>query len=543
MTPPAARTTLLVVAEDDPAERGRLMNELERRYGADYSVRGCATPELHETLAQAHADGEDVAVVLASCEEGAALLSQVRARFPTARRGLLIPWLGWTDRSLAGLVLRSMARGWIDLYVLRPTRPGDEVFHRTITELLQESERLRGEGPAGATVVADLRSTRAYELRAALAGLGIPHRVRDPEDGTAPSVSLADGTLLTDPSPAELARAVGFPTELDARDADLVVVGAGPAGLSAAVYASSEGLQTTVLDAAGVGGQAGSSSLIRNYLGFPRGLGGGELAQRAYQQAWLFGTRFRVTHRVNALERHDRGFVVRTEDGAEVTAQAVVLALGVEYRRLDAPGVAELAGAGVYYGASMSEAQALAGEDVYVVGGGNSAGQAALHLARYARKVTILVRSATLATTMSQYLIETLAAAPNIDVRFETQVAGATGEGRLERLELRGADGTESVPAAALVVLIGAHPHTEWLPPTIARDEKGYILTGSDVPDWPLERAPLTTESSLPGVFAAGDVRARSVKRVAAAAGSGALAISEVHTYLADPSRHWAARS
>jgi thioredoxin reductase (NADPH) len=519
------------------------MAELGRRYGADYLVRGCATAELAETLEQAHADGEDVAVVLASGEDGAALLAEVRGRFPAARRGLLIPWLGWTDRSTSELVLRSMSRGWIDLYVLKPTRARDEVFHRTITELLQESERLKGEGPAGATVIADLRSARAYELRATLAGLGIPHRAREPEHETAPVVSLADGTLLTDPSAAELTRALGFPTELDAHEADLVVVGAGPAGLSAAVYASSEGLRTTVLDAGAVGGQAGSSSLIRNYLGFPRGLGGGELAQRAYQQAWLFGTRFRLTHRVDALEQRGDGFAVRTEDGTEVSAAAVVLALGVEYRRLEAPGLAELEGSGVYYGASMSEAQALTGEDVYVVGGGNSAGQAALHLARYARQVTILVRSATLATSMSQYLIDTIDAAPNVDVRFGTRVVGATGTGRLERLELREGEGSESVAAAALLVLIGAHPHTDWLPPAIARDEWGYLLTGPDVPDWPLERPPLALETSLPGVFAAGDVRARSVKRVAAAAGSGALAISDVHAYLAEPSRQWSARS
>jgi thioredoxin reductase (NADPH) len=537
-----ARTTLLVVADDDPAERGRIMGELTRRYGADYTVRGCATAELAAALEQAQAGHEDVAVVLASGEDGAALLAEVRARFPAARRGLLIPWLGWTNRSIAELVLRSMARGWIDLYVLRPTGARDEVFHRTITELLQESERMKGEGPAGATVVADLRSARAYELRATLAGLGIPHRAREPENEAAPAVTLADGTVLANPSAAELTRALGFPTELEAHDADLIVVGAGPAGLSAAVYASSEGLRTTVLDAGAVGGQAGSSSLIRNYLGFPRGLGGGELAQRAYQQAWLFGTRFRFTHRVDALEQRGDSFAVRTEDGMEVTAQAVVLALGVEYRRLDGPGLAALEGAGVYYGASMSEAHALAGEDVFVVGGGNSAGQAALHLARYARQVTILVRSATLATSMSQYLIDTIDAAPNVDVRYGTQVVGVTGKGRLEHLELHG-DRSESVPAAALVVLIGAHPLTKWLPPEIARDEWGYVLTGPAIPNWPLERPALALETSLPGVFAAGDVRARSIKRVAAAAGSGALAISDVHAYLAGETAGWPARS
>jgi thioredoxin reductase (NADPH) len=538
------RTPLLVVADDDPAECGLVEEELQRRYGADYTIRICRTAELAAVLDESETAGEDVAVALAAGKAGAELLAGMRGRFPTARRGLLIPWLGWSRRGMAELVLRSMARGWIDLYVIAPTRRRDEVFHRTISELLQESERLRGEGPAGATVVAGAGSARGHELRATLAGLGIPHRALPAEDDTPPAVTLADGQVLTNPQAAELTRALGFPTELDPHEADLVVVGAGPAGLSAAVYAASEGLRTTVLDAGAVGGQAGSSSLIRNYLGFPRGLSGGELAQRAYQQAWLFGAQFRLTHRATALEPHGERHVVRTDAGIEITARAVVLALGVEYRRLDAPGLRELDGAGVFYGASMSEAQALAGDQVYIVGGGNSAGQAALHLARYACRVTILVRGPGLAATMSQYLIDTIERDPNIDVRPNTEVVAALGEGRLERLQLRTPDGAETVPAAALIVLIGAHPHTEWLPDEITRDEWGYLPTGPGVPGWPLERQPLALETSLPGVFAAGDVRARSVKRVASAAGAGALAVSDVHAYLAlQPLPGWPVRS
>ena len=544
MTTPA-RTPLLVVADDDPDGRALIEQELQRRYGDDYAIRICAVAELAAVLDDAETEGNDVAVALASGKEGAELLAQMRGRFPSARRGLLIPWLGWSRRGVGQLVLTSMARGWIDLYVIRPTRRRDEVFHRTVSELLQESERLRGEGPAGATVVADGRTARAHDLRATLAGLGIPHRALPAPENAAPAVTLADGQVLTDPDAAELTRALGFPTELDSHECDLLVIGAGPAGLSAAVYGASEGLRTTVLDGGAVGGQAGSSSLIRNYLGFPRGLGGGELAQRAYQQAWLFGAQFRLTHRAASLEARDGRHVVTTEDGIEVTAPAVVLALGVEYRRLEAPGLMELEGAGVFYGSPVSGAQAVAGERVYIVGGGNSSGQAALHLARYACNVKLLVRSSSLASSMSQYLIDTIEAEPNVEVLYGTEVVGAHGDGHLQQLELRGPSGVPTtVPAAALIVLIGAHPHTEWLPGEIVRDEWGYVPTGPDASGWPLTRPPFSLETSLPGVFAAGDVRARAVKRVASAAGSGALAVSEVHAYLAlAPAERWPVRS
>ena len=535
---PSPRKPLLVVADDDLAARARIEDELVRRYGADYAVRGCATEEITVTLERAHALGHDVAVVLASGERGAELLASVRSRFPAARRALLIPWLGWADRSVAELVLRAMALGWIDLYLLRPTHWPDEVFHRTVTELLQEAARMRGEGPAGVRIHAEPGSPRLHALGETLDGLGIPHRLEAADAGSPPRISLADGTTLVDPSPAELTRALGFPTQLDETDADVVVVGAGPAGLGAAVYASSEGLRTTVLDSGAVGGQAGSSSLIRNYLGFPRGLQGGELAQRAYQQAWLFGTRFRLTERVVALELGDDAFTVRAADGLEVDARVVVLALGVEYRRLDAPGLAELEGAGVYYGASMSDAQALADADVFVVGGGNSAGQSALHLARYARRVTIVVRGDSLAESMSQYLVETVEEAPNVDVRTGTEIAAGEGNGRLERLSLRTGTTLETVPAAALVILIGAHPRTDWLPPEIERDEDGYIVTGAAA------GSSRMTETSVQGVFAAGDVRAAGVKRVAAAVGDGAFAVTEVHNYLAEKDESgWPARS
>jgi thioredoxin reductase (NADPH) len=362
-------------------------------------------------------------------------------------------------------------------------------------------------------------------------------------DGDRPVVLLHDGRVLVDPSNTELVAAYGVSTELAAgatADFDLIIVGAGPAGLAAAVYASSEGLRTLVVEQESIGGQAGSSSLIRNYLGFPRGVTGAELAQRAYQQAWVFGTSFLLTREATELSPQDGWHVLRTLDGTEVRSRAVVLATGVSYRRIDVPELEGFEGAGVYYGASVSEARALAGADVFVVGGGNSAGQAALHLARYARTVTVLVRGSTLADSMSQYLIDQIGAA-GINVRFNSEVVGGGGDARLEWLALRDrrTNDTRREPAAALFILIGASPRTSWLPAQIERDKWGYILTGPDVVSsheasrWPLERPPLMLETCVPGIFAVGDVRRRSVKRVASAVGEGSVVIQQVHEFLA----------
>jgi thioredoxin reductase (NADPH) len=317
-----------------------------------------------------------------------------------------------------------------------------------------------------------------------------------------------------------------------------VVVGAGPAGLAAAVYASSEGLETMVLEPEIPGGQAGTSSLIRNYLGFQRGISGEELAVRAVEQAWLFGADFVLTQTVTGISARGDVRVVRTADGTEVEARAVVLASGVTWRRLGVPSLEAHVGRGVFYGAAGSEARALAGRDVLVVGAGNSAGQAALHLARHARSVTMVVRGPGLGVTMSDYLVTVIAETPNIEVLVGTEVVHGTGVGGLGSVTLldRGTGARRDVPAAALFVLIGAEPRTDWLAGAVARDERGFILTGRDLErdgGWPLRRPPLLLETSIPGVFAAGDVRARSVKRVAAAAGEGATAVQLVHEYLA----------
>jgi len=532
---------LLVVAHDDANERARVRAELERRYSCDYGVLGVPRAGAADALAELDA-AADVALLLA--QHGAddeQLLALAQQRFPSAKRAMLVPWLGWADPELASAIRTAAGRGWIDLYVLEPGAMPDEVFHRTVSELLQERARLRGSGPAGAIVRGPPRSRRVRELHSTLAALGIPHRVVTTAESEQPTVVLAGHEPLVDPRPDEVAAAVGFHTGTVGGEADVVVVGAGPAGLGAAVYAASEGLRTIVVDRRGIGGQAGSSSLIRNYLGFARGVTGGELAQRAYQQAWLFSAQFRVLQPVVRLERTERGIVVGMADDTEVVGRAAVLALGVDYRRLEVPGAAELEGAGVHYGASPSDAMALAGEPVAVVGGGNSAGQAAVHLARHARHVTLLVRQPSLDETMSRYLIDTLEATPNVTIRGGTEVAAVLGAGRVEGLELLDTDGGKStLDLAGIFLLIGAQPRTDWLSEAFARDRWGFLVTGPRLLEedlgpaaWPLERMPLALETSVPGVFAAGDVRARTVKRVAAAVGDGAAAISQVHEYLA----------
>ena len=318
----------------------------------------------------------------------------------------------------------------------------------------------------------------------------------------------------------------------------MLIVGAGPAGLAAAVYGASEGLRTAVLEREAFGGQAGTSSLIRNYPGFPWGVSGVELAWRAYQQAWTFGTQFVYGNPATVLADSGGLYVLGLEDGSEVRGRAVIIATGASYRRLAVPGLEALVGAGVFYGAATVQAQAMAGRHAVVVGGGNSAGQAALHLSKYARQVSVLVRSSSLAASMSDYLIREIDAAPNVEVRYGVEVVGGGGDGRLEHLRLRDrfSGGVDSLPAAGLFVLIGAEPFTEWLPDRLGRDRWGYVLTGADAGEpWPLERAPLPLETTMPGAFAVGDVRHGSVKRVASAVGEGSMCIHQVHQYLALP--------
>jgi thioredoxin reductase (NADPH) len=555
------QATILAI-ENDAEAFGRLAAELHRRYGTDYRVI-CerSAPAAIEKLRRMRSAGEKCALVLAdqwtSEIAGSDVLAQVRELHPHAKRALLIEWGGWGDRRTAEAIFAAMARADMDYYVLKPTRRGDEQFHRIVAEFLHEWSRSQGDAASEITLVAPEFSQRGHQLRSLLTRNGIPHcfwtsasdagrrlLAEVGREGSAEPVAIFhDGRVLVDPSDVELAAGFGVDTELGReREFDVVVAGAGPSGLTTAVYAASEGLRTLVIERESIGGQAGASSLIRNYLGFSRGVSGSELAQRAYQQAWVFGTRFLLMREVVELRGDQDRLSLTIDGGEEVAARAVVLATGVAYRRIGIPALEELVGAGVSYGAATSEAQAVAGEEVYVVGGGNSAGQAAMHLSRYASSVTLLVRRPSLDATMSRYLIDALEATDNVQIRLSTEVVDGSGEQRLRRLVLRDCDSGEeqTVPAAGLFLLIGSHPHSDWLPPEIERDSGGYLLTGAELirdgrvaERWPLERPPLGLETSMPRVFAVGDVRHGAIQRVASAVGDGSVVVPQLHRLLA----------
>ena len=557
-----ARKPVLLAVDDRPEDLKTIARELHKRYGADYRVACDASAEAAlKTLQDLKAADEEVAVVLSewwiSGMTGTEFLTHAHQLYPGAKRALLFERGNRTTREP---ILQAMALGQIDYYVPKPERSPDEEFHRAITEFLDEWAREHRPAALAVRIVADLGSPRSHELRDVFSRSVVPcaFYAADSEEGREllarwdktserlPVVVVFDRLALANPSNAEITDAFemispfGLNTLPDVRNFDLVIIGAGPAGLAAAVYGASEGLRTVVVERETFGGQAGTSSLIRNYLGFSRGISGSELAWQAYQQAWLFGASFRIARQAIGLRRGEDEVVVVLSDGTEVAGRAAILATGVSYRRLDVPSLEALVGKGVFYGAAASEAQAMEGQEVYVVGGANSAGQAAMHLSRYASRVTMLVRGRSPASSMSDYLIQEIEAAQNIDVRCRTRVTDGGGEGRLEHpvLEDTASGHTETVPAAALFVLIGGAPRTGWLPEEIQRDKRGFVVTGQDLlqngrppQGWPLGRPPLHMETSMPGVFAAGDVRYGSVNRVASAVGAGAIAIQSVHEH------------
>jgi len=545
----------IVIACRDRRAREILHRELSKRYGADYQIIVCGQPaELAARMRDLRAAGRPVALVIggvgAQDRDGIEVLAAVRAIDATALR---VATVGWGDWQSVRSIFDAVTLGTVDYWVIRPAQAPDEEFHRAITEFLREWSSQRGGGFEPVQVIGERWSARSQELRDIFSRHRIPADFYDAaghgrqmlrELGLArpdlPVVVLRfadEPTALINPSNLQIADAFGVMTPISPGEVfDVAVVGAGPAGLAAAVGASSEGLSTVVIEQEAIGGQAGTSSMIRNYPGFSQGISGDKLAQETWRQAWAFGTTFVYMRQVRSLAGSGGHHRLRLSDGSVLTSRTVIIATGAAYRRLGIPRLDDLQGRGVFYGTAASEARAMRGRKVFVAGGGNSAGQAALHLARWARQVTILVRAPSLVASMSDYLIRQIGAAPNIDVRYRVQVADGAGTGHLQSLVLQDTASGErrTVAADALFVLIGAQPRTEWLGEAVARDRWGFIRTGPDLPGtrWLAARPPLPLETSLPGVFAAGDVRRGSVKRVASAVGEGAATIPLVHQYL-----------
>jgi thioredoxin reductase (NADPH) len=543
-----------LTVDDDPGVSRAVARDLRRRYGENYRiVRAESGDEALTALREMKLRGDAVAVLLADYRmprmSGLEFLESAMDLYPNARRVLL------TAYADTGAAIEAINVVDLDYYLLKPWDPPEEKLYPVIDAQL-DSWRTNDFRQAAVTKVVGHRwSARSSEVREFLARNQVPYRwyhSETPEGQrlleaagadarTLPLVVTADGEPLVAPSDAELAARVGLNTEPSTDFYDLIVVGGGPAGLGAAVYGASEGLHTVLLERVATGGQAGQSSRIENYLGFPDGVSGAQLTDRARRQAVRFGAELITTRDVVALEANGAARTVRFADGAWIDAHTVILATGVSYRQLEADGLERLTGRGVYYGSALTEASNCTNEDVYIVGGANSAGQAAAYLARGAKSVTLLVRGKSLQESMSYYLIQQLSAIPNVRIRTCTEVIGAQGEDHLEHLTLR--DSTtgevETVEAGWLFVFIGALPHTDWLDGVLIRDERGFVLSGPDLAiegslpaGWDLDRQPFHLETSIPGVFVAGDARAESAKRVASAVGEGAMAVMLVHRYL-----------
>jgi len=547
-----SKPTILTV-DDDPMVSAAITRDLSNRYGADYRiVRETSGAQALAVLAEVALRDEPVALIAADQRmpqmTGVEMLEQARVHAPGAKLLLLT---AYADTDVAIKAINDIG---LDYYLLKPWDPPEDRLYPVIDDLLGDWQQANPEHTSDVRIIGHRWSDRSHEIKSFLARNYVPYRwydierdaegqrLRDLADATAsdlPLVLIPEGETLRAPSTLDLAGALGLRTRAEQPLYDVCIVGGGPAGLAAAVYSASEGLSTVIVEREAPGGQAGQSASIENYLGFPKGLTGSDLTQRALAQVSRFGAEVVLARDVVGFETRGPVRAVLFDGAGEIEARALIVATGVSYRRLDADGLDELTGRGVYYGTNASEASQCQGDDVYIVGAANSAGQAALNLSRFAKRVVLVVRAATLKDTMSQYLIERITSAPNVEVRYRSEVVAARGDGHLEALMLADRDSgvTDEVSSSWLFVFIGASPRTEWLGPDIARDDKGFVVTGQDLAahahHWPLARAPLNLETSVPGVFAAGDVRLDSMKRVASAVGEGAMSVYLVHRYLA----------
>ncbi|RYC10597.1 FAD-dependent oxidoreductase [Nocardioides zhouii] len=544
-----AKPAILAV-DDDVAVVAAVVRDLRQRYGEDYRVlRATSGSEALEILADQLLKDRPIAAVVSDQRmpgmSGIDVLRQVREQSPDTKILLLT---AYADTEVAIQAINDIA---LDYYLLKPWDPPEDRLYPVLDELLRDWAHGHPDRDSEVRVVGHRWSDRTHEVKTFLAHNHVPYRWLEVDasdeatrllevagEGKLPVVALPDGSVLRSPTTIELADALGLSTRATQTLYDLCVVGAGPAGLAAAVYAASEGLQVVVVERDAPGGQAGQSASIENYLGFPKGLSGADLTHRAVAQAARFGAEMVLARDVVGFETRGPVRAVLLEGSADIEARAVLVASGVSYRRLDAPGLDDYVGRGIYYGASASEATQTVGEDVYVVGAANSAGQAVLNFAKYAKKVVLVVRGASLEASMSQYLVTRILTTPNVEVRLHTEIVGTRGDGHLEGITLcdQSAGSVDEVATSSVYIFIGAAPRTEWLGDSVARDDRGFVLTGPDLPTdlaWPLERGPFALETSVPGVFAAGDVRRDSMKRVASAVGEGAMSVYLVHRYLA----------
>ncbi|HEU4671789.1 MAG TPA: FAD-dependent oxidoreductase [Candidatus Limnocylindrales bacterium] len=542
------RPVIVVISEDD-ASRARIVESIARWFATDYRIVEVAAAAVAiDVIGQLRDGNGEAALVIAEqrmpSELGTSLLGRLRDVLPTSRRVVLA---SWADTSATPTLTRASLLGEIDAVVGWPWSVTDEQFLATIGNLLADWATEHGRYVESTKLLAEPDDPEAQVLRDTVVRWAVPLGFYDvkseagrelasrlPGRTELPAILLPDGRVLSRPTIGDIATALGANTDLS-EPFDVAIVGSGPAGMAAAVYGVSEGLRTLVIESSALGGQASASPLIRNYLGFPAGISGADLMTRALRQAWTLGAHLLIGRYAVGLEQDADGFTIALDDGSTARTRSVVLAMGVRYRKLGIPSVERLVGRGVFYGAGATEAPGVAGEDVFVVGGGNSGAQATVYLARYARSATLLVRGSSI-DDVSEYLVEQLHDRPNIEVRLNTEIVEARGEGRLASLVLRdrAAGATEERPAFAVFVLIGARPRTDWLPASVERDERGFVLTGEDVVGRGGSGEPVPTmRASVPGIFAAGDVRHGSIKRVAASVGEGAAAIREIHEYLA----------